>query len=208
VKLKGDDGNPLNPVTQVTTGSSGGFYFENISVGPKTLEASKPGYGSASKEVTVAQNTTISVTMELSAVKGRLTGNVLNQILLWRGISPANFRKECQLEIEPLVSTDPGGSYWISNGSYAIDLAGGSYRVVAWHGDYLPDSVTVTVQPAGITTAPDLTLRPAGYLRGDIYLDMNNDGSYEKHYTIDQSSVGADWTRNPGHALATRPLTG
>ncbi|MBP1655023.1 MAG: hypothetical protein H6Q28_1579, partial [Bacteroidetes bacterium] len=36
------------------------------------------------------------------------------------------------------------------------------------------------------------------YLRGDIYLDMNNDGSYEKHYTIDQSSVGADWDDEPG----------
>ena len=198
VKLKGDDDNPMNPNHEVTTGSSGGFYFENIAVGSKTLEASKPGYGSTTKAVTVSQNTTVNVTLELSAVKGRLNGNVLNQILVRYGVVPANFRDDCHLDIEPVGAGDPGASYWISNGSYSLDLSGGTYRVIAWHEDYVPDTVSVTVQPDATTTAPDLVLRPDGYLRGMVYLDMDNNGSYEQQYAINQSKVGAAWNNNPG----------
>ena len=198
VKLKGDEDNPMNPVHEVTTGSSGGFYFENITVGTKTLEASKPGYGSTSKAVTVEQNTTVNVTMELSAVKGRLNGSVLNEILLRHGISPPNFRGESHLDITPIGMGDPGTSYWISNGSYALDLAGGTYRVIAWHEDYIADTITVAVQPEEITTAPDLVLAPNGFVRGSVGLDMDNNGSLEQRYQIDQSLVGAAWYDNPG----------
>ena len=198
VKLKGDEGNPMNPVLEVTTGSSGGFYFENITVGPKTLEASKAGYGSTSKEVTVQEYSTVNVTLELSAIKGRLAGRVLNQILVQNNVSPATFRGQCHLDIEPQGTPDPGASYWITDGAYAIDLAGGTYRVIAWHEDYIADTITVTVQPEGITEAPDLVLRPDGYMRGTLRLDMNNDGSYEQQYTIDLDLVIAGWNQNPG----------
>ena len=198
VKLKGDEGNPLNPNHEVTTGSSGGFYFENITAGAKTLEASKPGYGSTSKQVTVQANSTVNVTMELSAVKGRLTGKVLNKIFIDHRVTPTTFRGECNLEVTPVAPAEPGFSYWINNGSYAVDLAGGTYRVIAWHEDYVPDTVSVTVQAEGITTAPDLVLRPDGYLRGTIYLDMDNNGSYEQQYQVDQKAVGAGWNSDPG----------
>jgi hypothetical protein len=198
VKLKGDEGNPLNPAHEATTGSSGGFYFENITVGAKTLEASKAGYGSTSKEVIVEQNTTVTVTMELSEVKGRLTGSVMNDIFIQHGISPSTFRGESHLEIEPVGTEDPGTSYWISNGSYALDLPGGTYRVVAWHEDYVADTISVTVQPDGATVAPDLILRPDGFVRGSIYLDMDNNGSYEQQYQISQSLVGGGWRDDAG----------
>jgi hypothetical protein len=70
--------------------------------------------------------------------------------------------------------------------------------VIAWHEDYIADTITVTVQPEGITEAPDLVLRPDGYMRGTLRLDMNNDGSYEQQYTIDLDLVIAGWNQNPG----------
>lgn len=184
VELQGDKENPMNPNHVYTTDAGGGFWFENILEGKKTLVVSKNEYGSKTVEIEVSDDETTQVTIELSKGKGILTGKVLNEIFIKNGLSSTNFDKECHLDIEEIGGNNQTLSFWIyeqDNGTYSIELTPGTYKVKAWHQDYLEDEVTMTISGDMTTHAPDLILKPDCSMDGYIYINMNPDidNSYE-----------------------------
>jgi hypothetical protein len=67
-----------------------------------------------------------------------------------------------------------------------VNLAPGTYWLVARHDYYFPDSVQVTVTDGGATAAGRaLVMKPKGLLEGEIKIDMDGDGIFES--TVDVS---------------------
>ena len=88
VKLEGEaDNNPLNPDLDDITNSDGAYFFQDISIGPKTLRATKSGYNEATVDVFVLEQQTVTAPLiELSGDVGTVHGIVANRIFLWRSI--------------------------------------------------------------------------------------------------------------------------
>ena len=173
VELKGDEDNPMNPSHVEITDATGGFWFENIMVGKKTLEVSKIEYGSKTVDIEVEKDKTTRVTIKLSKGKGTVTGKVVNEILLENGVSPPNFSKDCHLEINEIGGNNQSYSFWIfaiDNGTYSKELTPGTYELTAWHEDYEEAIITVSVAGKTVTQVDDLILSPKGYMKGDIYI--------------------------------------
>lgn len=192
VDLEGDEGNPMNPPHQYVTSSDGGFYFGNILVGEKTLKASKEGYKTSSVKVTVLKDTTVTANITLDKESSSVSGKIIDEILLKHSVSDPTFKKEANLNIIDIGGDSLFGSYWVWDGKLNFNLPPGSYWLVAWHDDYETDSIQVVIQADATVQLPrDLLMKPKGTMEGDVYLDMDNNGQYEKHFAFEASSVGA-----------------
>jgi hypothetical protein len=184
VTLLGDENNPMNPNYNYTTDASGGFWFENILTGKKTISVSKQEYGEKTVEIEVKDKETTPVVITLSKEKGSVTGKVVNEIYLKNGVTPINFKKECHLDIKEIGGNSQSYSFWIyeqDNGSYTKSLTPGMYEIKAWHEDYEEAVTTITVTGKILTTAEDLILKPKCTMEGYIYIksDPLNSSSYD-----------------------------
>ncbi len=190
VDLLGDDANPLNPSHHDVTSADGGFYFENIMVGSKTLQVTKVGYTSKSVPVTVEEDKTATALIELAKVGGSSQGRILDDILIRHGVTPANIRKSVDLTAQEIGGEHRSYSYWVDNGAYTLSLSVGTWWLKASHEDYFPDSTQVTVNSLGQMSAPaDLILKPRSVIQGTIYVDMDNNGHYETTYSFDGAQL-------------------
>jgi hypothetical protein len=175
----------------VETGSAGHYYFQNISVGEKTVRAEKDGYGSGSATVVVVADSTVTAEeIILSPVTGQVTGRALDAIYVNNDVADPLFDKRLILEIIP-QGDSPLPSRETDTGTYGLDLEPGTYKIRASHEYYHPDSVTVVVPADGQAAADDLVMAPACSLYGNVSLDMDHDGSYETTFHIETNAVGA-----------------
>ncbi|MCW8850502.1 MAG: carboxypeptidase-like regulatory domain-containing protein [Melioribacteraceae bacterium] len=194
VKLIGDEGNPLNPNYVYTTDASGGFWFENIQEGEKSLQVSKSGYGAKTVDIEVIEEKTTEVTIELSKEKGSIVGKVLNEIFIINGITPTNFNKECHLTVTEIGGSNESSSFWIYEqyqGVYNLDLLPGTYEIKAYHEDYREAKVLVTIAGDETTEIPDLILKPKWIMEGTFKYDIDFDGSTEYTYSFNADTAGA-----------------
>lgn len=210
VQLTGDENNPMNPNYIYTTDASGGFWFENILAGKKSLIVSKKEYGGKTVEIEVKENEITEVTITLSKEKGTITGRVVNEIFIKNGITPANFNKECHLDITEIGGNNNSYSFWIGefeNGVYTKELTPGTYEIKAWHEDYKEATVTVTITGDQTTQVEDLVLKPDCKMQGSLYYDINFDNSYEYQYSFEASESGGvqldDWGDCPDYSSRT-----
>ncbi|MBI3661530.1 MAG: carboxypeptidase regulatory-like domain-containing protein [Acidobacteria bacterium] len=202
VQLQGDDNNPLNPSHQVTTGADGTYYFSNIITGPKTITATKAGYAAKTINVTIEKDHEVTAHIPLARQSGGLSGKILNGIFVHYGIQPANFNKTLELEMRPAAG-DASLYSNISNGTYTLTLAAGTWWLKAAYEDYRSDSIQVTIPTSGSIAAPrDLVLEPMPTMGGEIFLDMNNDGTNDQTIQITFPNVGLTaptaWTCDAG----------
>ncbi|TFH62084.1 MAG: carboxypeptidase regulatory-like domain-containing protein, partial [Candidatus Zixiibacteriota bacterium] len=190
VKITGDENNPLNPPHEKTTDAQGYFRFENIGVGERSITASKTGYNSATVGVTVVENKTVTANLQLEVQSGGLSGKVLNDIYTHNSVSPANFTGTVDI-----TANEIGGQHRVSNsfafdGTFSLNLPVGSWWVVASHDDYKPDSFSVVIPADGNASPPrDLALVPDPVMTGQIYINTDNQGSYELNFTLNLSQV-------------------
>jgi hypothetical protein len=199
VDVQGDDANPLHPSHQDITGGTGAFYFDNIMTGEKTLRVTKTGYKTKAVDVTVVKDDTINETIELEKETGSATGNIIDEILLEHGEADPRFKKDCSVTARELGGEHRVFYYTISDGDYHLNIPPGTYRIIAEHDDYFPDSVEVVVTADSGSPAPrDLLMKPKASISGDIYLDMDNNGNYETHYAISFTSAGVGWETPAG----------
>lgn len=190
VDLEGDDDNPLEPTHRVTTGAEGTYYFANITTGPKSITASKAGYAPKTIQVTVEKDREITEHITLARQSGGVTGRILDGLLVHHGINPANFKETIQLQMRPVGGGSASYQY-VSNGSYALSLSSGTWWLKADYEGYSPDSVQVNVSASGTAVSPrDLVLQPRPTMEGNIYLDMNNDGTNDQTIPISFPGVG------------------
>jgi hypothetical protein len=201
VDLLGDDDNPLHPPHQDVTTASGGYYFSSILVGEKTVRASKQGYVSATITVTVVKDQTVpGALIELDRTSGSASGNVIDEILQRNGVLDPTFAKQLVITAREIGGEHREHTYTVNDGDYTINLGTGSWRIVAAHQDYFPDSVEVTIAQDQAVTAPrDLLMKPKAMMEGWVYVDLNNDGSYEIQDTFTAVTAGSrrfqpDWT--------------
>ena len=197
VELKGDEDNPLNPDHTCVTLGDGSFRFENLMIGEKTLTASKPGYEVKTVSVTVEDDKTSFINIELSQTSGHVSGQVLNKIFIDHNVTPALFKEEVHLDITEIGGAGNSESYWAYNGTYGADLAPGKYRITATHEDYQSASVEVNVPSEEDVSAPDIIMHPDGFMRGNIYINMNadEDESYEIQRTFNASGSSVGCTK-------------
>ncbi|MBN2104053.1 carboxypeptidase regulatory-like domain-containing protein [bacterium] len=197
VELKGDEDNPMNPVHTYITLGDGSFRFENIMVGEKTLTASKPGYEVKTVSVTVEDDKTSFINIKLSQTSGHVSGQVLNKIFIDHNVTPALFKEEVHLDITEIGGAGNTESYWAYNGTYDADLAPGRYRITATHEDYQSASVEVNIPAEEDVSAPDIIMNPDGFMRGNIYINMNadEDDSYEIQRAFDASGSSVGCTK-------------
>lgn len=190
VTLEGDDDNPLNPTHQITTGADGRYYFGNITVGQKTVSATKSGYAAKTVTVTVLKDQEVIEHLPLARHSGGLTGKVLNGILVHHGVQPSQFVGTVELEAKPASGGSPG-TWNVTNGTYALMLSTGSWWIKATHDDYRPDSFQVSIPASGSVAAPrDLVLHPLPTMSGNIHIDMASDGTYEQSIPVSFPNVG------------------
>lgn len=201
VDLLGDDDNPLHPSHQDITTSSGGYYFSNILVGEKSVRATKQGYVPATITVAVAKDqTTTGALIELDRTSGSASGRVVDEILQRNGVLDPTFAKQLAVTAREIGGEHRQYTYTVNDGDYNISLGSGSWWIVAAHDDYFPDSVQVTVAQDQEAPAPrDLVMKPKAMMEGLIYLDLNNDGTYEIQDTFTAVTAGSrrfqpDWT--------------
>jgi len=193
VQLLGDEDNPMNPNYIYITDAGGGFWFENIMVGKKSLAVSKEEYGGKTVEIDVKEKETIDVTITLSKEKGTLSGRVVNEIFMKNGITPINFNKECHLDITEIGGNNQSYAFWIyeqDNGDYSKSLTPGTYEITAWHEDYKQTTITVTIPGNEITQVEDLILKPDCKMNGHLYYNINFDNSYEYQYSFEATTSG------------------
>ncbi len=198
VDLTGDENNPMNPPHQKITDAQGGFYFENIKVGTVTLTASKTGFTSASVDVAVQGGQTVSKSIEIASAAGTLTGKILNDIYIQNNITPATMKADVYVEITEASSGTHVTGATISGGTYSFDLPVGTYRVIASHDDYLMASAVATVTINLVTQAPDIVLKPIGFMTGTISVDTDLDGKYEVEVTYAENKVACAPYTEPG----------
>jgi Carboxypeptidase regulatory-like domain len=191
VVLEGDDGNPLNPMLNSVSSSTGTYYFGNIRVGSKTISASKTGYQSSSVTVVIAKDVTVTAPpLVLSPITSVTSGRVLDGILQNEGYADPTFTKRLNMRVTQ-QDGDFDEPYTVNNGDYTYNLSPGTYLIKASHEDYSPDSITVTVTESGSSAARDLVLHPKGSMSGTLQLDLNGDGTYESSVNISAAVVGA-----------------
>ncbi|MDX1702039.1 MAG: carboxypeptidase-like regulatory domain-containing protein, partial [Melioribacteraceae bacterium] len=193
VKLLGDENNPMNPNYTYTTDANGGFWFENILTGTKSIVASKEEYGSKTIEFEVKEKETSEITIKLSKEQGTITGRVVNEIFINKGINPINFNKECHLDIKEIGGNNQSYPFWIyeyENGVYSKNLPPGTYEIRAWHEDYLEAVVTVSITGGETTQIEDLILKPDNKMSGSIQYDMNADNFTDVTYSYEADLTG------------------
>jgi hypothetical protein len=190
---KDESGNEIPGFYKKTTGSNGSFLFEKILAGTKEITASKAGYNSEKVSVTVEKNGTAMVDIYLEKEKGAVKVKIHNEILMKNNQDPT-FIGQVSLDIvgDSFDGAPFSKSVYVYNGEYSIDLAPGNYNIKASHEDYEPDSIDVKVlEDLSTVGLRDLLLKPIGYMKGTIYLDMNNDGAYETSVPFNMTKVGA-----------------
>jgi|GEM_PF-1760304 len=171
VHLSGDDANPIpGHVTDVTTDGTGGFTFENVMVGDKSLAVTKAGYNDKSVSVTVTKDQVAEVTIKLSKRVGTVKGNVINDIYVKARQLPEYathdtlFDGQLYVYARGRVADQPyEDSRSISNGHYTFDLPAGTFWIVATSPDnaYLPDSLQVNIVENQTTNAfRNLRMKP------------------------------------------------
>lgn len=191
VLVLGDDDNPLDPSHEEYTSETGAFYFANIQEGEKTLEVSKAGYGTKTVGVIVPNGQTVNVPITISKEEGSVQGRVINEILARNSIDPSTFRGECSLDAREVGGAGQSYAYVVTDGEYAKDLTPGTWKLIAYHDNYWPDTVQVTVVEDEITQAPDLVLNARGTMQGQISFDMDGNGSWETQATFDTEIASA-----------------
>lgn len=163
VHLTGDDANPIpGHVTDVTTDGTGGFTFENVLIGDKSLTVTKAGYNDKSVSVTVAKDQVTDVTVKLSKRVGTATGIVINDIFVKARQLPEYashdtlFGDQLYVYFRGRVADQPfEDSRTITNGRYNVNLPAGTFWIVATDATnaYFPDSLQVTVTENQTTSA-------------------------------------------------------
>jgi hypothetical protein len=191
VVVLGDEGNPMDPSHEDITSETGAFYFGNIMEGGKTLEISKAGYESKSIGVTVESGKTVNVPVTLGKESGLVQGKVINKILQHNGIDPDTFRGDCSLDAQEIGGAGQTFAYVVLDGQYAKDLSPGDWRLIAYHDLYWPDTVQVTVEEDVTVQAPDIVLYPRGTMEGQLSLDMDGNGTWEKQLTFTSDNAAA-----------------
>jgi hypothetical protein len=185
VVLTGDENNPLNPTHERVTGSDGKYFFTDIGVGAKTLTATKSGYQEKSVTVTIAEDEDIEQHITMTRSGSGVSGRILNGVLVHHGIDPPTFQQDVEVVAYPIGISEDNQYLTVENGTYSLSLPSGTWRIRASHDGYYPDSIDVNVPESGGATPPrDLVLEPNPTIEGNIYIDMDNDGSYERDYYI------------------------
>jgi len=181
VALLGDDDNPLHPAHQDFSSASGGYYFSNILTGEKTIRASKAGYLAVTITVTIVKDQTIAAPpIELARTTGAASGMIVDEILLENGSIDPRFVKPLGLRATEIGGDHRHYSYSIHDGDYSIALGTGTWQISAEHDDYFSDSLQVVIAQDQAVTAPrNLVMKPKSRMEGWIYLDMDNNGSFE-----------------------------
>jgi hypothetical protein len=187
-----DDDNPMEPSHEDFTSESGAFYFSNIQAGDRTLQVSKAGYAAKTVSVTVQSSKTVNVPVTLGKESGSVQGTVINQVLRHNGVVPDNFRGDCSLDAQEIGGAGQTYAYVVTDGQYSKDLSPGNWRLIASHDLYWPDTVEVTVAEDAVAEAPEIILWPRGRMEGQISLDMDGNGTWEKQYSFDSYMVAAD----------------
>lgn len=190
VTLGGDENNPQNPAHQVTTDGQGHYRFDKIGIGAKTITASKSGYQTNSATVTVEKDRTVTANIQLEVPIAGLTGRVLNEIFVRSGVSSTSFPGTVNIEANEIGGQHRNAGTHAFDGSYSISLGAGNWWVIATHEDYKADSFSIAI--TGGTTAPprDLVLRPDLQMTGRVYINTDNQGSYEMNFELNLTAVG------------------
>jgi hypothetical protein len=165
-------------VTTASTGSGGGYTVE-LAPGTYELGVDDPGYTEFSTEVTVTENATSAVDIEIAEM-GSVAGFVTNG----RGEYLTGIVVECLApetgEAVAAVTTD-------DIGQYTMDLPVGTYEMHVDAEGYAPVTETVTVT-ADTTAQVDMSLRlppvvgdqPPRDLTGDgLYRNVRGDGEFD-----------------------------
>ncbi len=179
IELLGDEHNPINTPHSYTTDAGGGFYFENILIGEKTLNVTKSGYRPASASVIVAKDKTITRNIEIEKVHGYANGKIRNEIFIENGLANTLFNKEINLMIREIGGEGRTESYSVTNGEYRLSMFVGEWWIIAEHEDYKRDSVRVTIEDDTETYANDIIMVPDMMMSGSIDLDLDANGVYE-----------------------------
>ncbi|MFC1569032.1 carboxypeptidase regulatory-like domain-containing protein [bacterium] len=212
VTLQGDDNNPLGSSHQDVTNADGAYFFENITIGTKTITAAKQGYGGGSVSVNVEGRTTVTAPIiGISKGAGTVSGVVINDILERHNVNDGLFQGDLTLMTYQINARDQASYRTLNNGTYYISLSPGTYWIVAMHPDYSKDSVLVTItKDEHMEASKDLLLFPKCTMTGTIEYDMNNDKSYEtkKEFnaflTYASERIEDDFCG--GYAIYRRPL--
>ena len=179
VHLSGDDANPIpGHVTDVTTDGTGGFTFENVMVGDKSLTVTKAGYNDKSVSVTVAKDQVTDVTVKLSKRVGTVRGSVINDIYIKVRQLPEYathdtlFDGQLYIYARGRVADQPyEDSRSVTGGHYTFDLPAGTFWIVATCPDtaYLPDSLQVNIVENQTTDAfRNLRMKPYGRISAAV----------------------------------------
>ena len=165
----------------------------------------KTGYKTKAITVTVVKDQTIDEAIEIEKETGGANGNIIDEILLEHGEADPRFKKDCSVTAREIGGEHRVFYYTIDDGDYSVNVPPGTYRIIAEHEDYFPDSVDVVVTADSGTPAPrDLLMKPKASMSGNIYLDMNNDDHYETQFAITFTSAGIGWETREGKL----PVTG
>ncbi len=191
VTLTGDEGNPLEPNHEVTTGEDGHYRFYNIGVGEKSITAVKSGYNTKTVTVVIAADQEITRHIPMYRNSGGVSGKVLNGILVHHGIEPATFQETVEVTARDVAGVEYERSIYVHYGTYDLTLPAGSWWVKATYDDYHPDSFLVSITSDGAVSGQrDLVLEPNPTMSGDIQIDMNNDGMYERYFEVEFEEAG------------------
>jgi hypothetical protein len=193
VLLKGDDNNPLKPSHEQVTDNNGAYYFENITVGDKTIRASKQGYYSSSVVVNVVGNATVNAPeIKLTKEVGTVHGTIANRIFKMHGLPDTRFKGRLTMRVRGVGEDFKPYERDVDDGEYIVVLpAPATYWLIITHDDYYPDSVTVDVVKDQTTEAREITMWPSGKMAGKIEYDLNNDGNFEQETSFEAVTAAA-----------------
>ena len=200
VNLLGDDQNPIDTWHSYTTDEDGGFYFENITVGEKTLQATKTGYNAGQADVTIVKNRILTKNIEMEKIAATVEGRILNEVKIGNDLSDSLFTKEVNLRIREVGGENRSESYYEADGQYSLRVSPGTWYVVVEHEDYYNDSVKVTVTEDKVMKMDDLVLKPILSMSIRFYVDMDFDGSYESQYNIDFERISFSKVVDPSQS--------
>jgi len=160
IELLGDEYNPINTPHSYTTQDDGGFYFENILVGEKTLNVTKTGYRAASATVVVVEDKTITKNIEIEKVHGYAVGKIRNEIYIENGLQNTLFDKDVILTAREIGGEERTESFYENDGEYRLSLFVGNWWIIVRYDDYKSDSVQVTIEDDTETFANDIIMVP------------------------------------------------
>ncbi len=145
-----------------TTDSSGAYAFANLADGIYRMEATNPGYASATEKVIVTNGVPVTATFALTAAAGSITGTVYASVFPNK-VFAAGAKVYAYDDTINGARLSPDAPHWItqtdSNGIYTLPnpKAGDVIKVFATTEGKYPNGVQATAT-AGTVSAPDIIL--------------------------------------------------